>query len=200
MNLLAWSWGTFIAQWYAAKNSDSVNKLVLFAPLWIRQTRPLAPPSAGQFGAYRSITIAQETAELLSGVPEDKKAGLIPRGWIDVWTSALLDTDPEARQQNPPAFRAPNGGIFDVTRYQSGATIPFSPKDIRAPVLLIKAEWDTVTPSYMAQSLFVELVNAPSKRYVELGEGTHTLQLEKNRMILLREVQCFLDEPVHTRK
>jgi hypothetical protein len=49
----------------------------------------------------------------------------------------------------------------------------------------------------MAQSLFVSLVNSPSKRYIELGEGTHTVHLEKNRMILLREVQCFLDAPMY---
>jgi len=199
VNLLAWSWGTFIAQWYAAKNSNNVNKLVLYAPLWIRQTPSKAPPSAGQLGAYRSITVAEERAELLNppGVPEDKKAELIPAGWVDVSTSALIDSDPEGWQQNPPAFRAPNGGIFDVTRYQSGAALPFDAKDIRTPVLLIKAEWDTVTPSYMAQSLFVSLVNSPSKRYIELGEGTHTVHLEKNRMILLREVQCFLDAPMY---
>jgi pimeloyl-ACP methyl ester carboxylesterase len=198
VNVLAWSWGTFIAQWYAAKNTNNVNKLVLYAPLWIRQTPSMAPPSAGQFGAYRSITVAQERAELLTGVPEDKKAGLIPEGWVDVRTSALLDTDPEGRQQNPPVFRAPNGGLFDVMRYESGATIPFDVKDIRVPVLLIKAEWDTVTPSYMALSLFVKLVNSPSKRFIELGEGTHAVHLEKNRMMLLREVQCFLDEPMHS--
>jgi pimeloyl-ACP methyl ester carboxylesterase len=199
VNLLAWSWGTFIAQWYTAKNSNNVNKLVLYAPLWIRQTPSQAPPNAGLFGAYRSISLADERAELLNppGVPEDKKAQLIPAGWVDVLIAALLVSDPEGSQQNPPAFRAPNGGIFDVKRYQSGEALPFDAKSIRTPVLLIKAEWDTVTPSYMAQSLFVSLVNSPSKRYVELGEGTHTVHLEKNRMTLLREVQCFLDAPMY---
>jgi hypothetical protein len=37
-------------------------------------------------------------------------------------------------------------------------------------------------------------VNAPYKRYVEIGEGTHTVMMEKNRMNLFREVQLFLDE------
>ncbi|MGO9829712.1 MAG: alpha/beta hydrolase [Myxococcaceae bacterium] len=200
VNVLAWSWGTLIAQWYAAKNSNSVNKLVLYGPLWIRQTPSTPPPSALEFGAYRFITAAELRADVLTGVPEDKKANLIPDGWVDTWTSAQLDTDPEGWQQNPPAFRAPNGGIFDVMRYQSGAAIPFDVKDIRVPVLLINAEWDTVTPSYMAQSLFLKLVNSPSKRYIELGEGTHTVDREKNRMTLLREVQCFLNEQSPTAK
>ncbi len=63
------------------------------------------------------------------------------------------------------------------------------------PTLLIKAEWDQDTPAYMAQALFPLLKNTPSKRYVEIGEGTHTVIMEKNRMQLFREVQLFLDEP-----
>jgi hypothetical protein len=30
---------------------------------------------------------------------------------------------------------------------------------------------------------------------VEIGEGTHTIIMEKNRMQLFREVQRFLEEP-----
>jgi hypothetical protein len=57
-----------------------------------------------------------------------------------------------------------------------------------------KAEWDQDTPAYMAQNLFPKLTGAPYKRYVEIGEGTHTVIMEKNRMNLFREVQLFLDE------
>jgi hypothetical protein len=32
------------------------------------------------------------------------------------------------------------------------------------------------------------------KRYVEIGEGTHTVIMEKNRMQLFQAVQQFLDE------
>jgi hypothetical protein len=35
----------------------------------------------------------------------------------------------------------------------------------------------------------------PYKRFVEIGEGTHSVLLEKNRMQLFREVQLFLDDP-----
>ena len=199
VNLLAWSWGTFVSQWYAAKYPTNVNKLALFGPVWIRQT-PMAPPTPGQFGAYYTVTAEELRAEALTGVPENKKADLIPEGWLDTWASAQLDTDPEGWQKSPPAFRAPSGALFDIARYQSGAAIPFDVKDIRVPVLLIKAEWDTITPSYMAQALFMRLVNSPAKRYIEVGEGTHMLDREKSRMVLFREVQCFLDEPIQTGK
>ncbi len=48
----------------------------------------------------------------------------------------------------------------------------------------------------MAQTLFPLLVNAPMKRLVILGEGTHTILMEKNRMQLFEAVQHFLEEPL----
>jgi hypothetical protein len=46
----------------------------------------------------------------------------------------------------------------------------------------------------MAQTLFPLLVNTPAKEYVEIGEGTHSIMLERNRMRLFRVVQSFLDD------
>jgi alpha-beta hydrolase superfamily lysophospholipase len=60
--------------------------------------------------------------------------------------------------------------------------------------LLVGAEWDRDAPPYMRQALFPLLVNAPSKRYVELSEGTHTIIMEKNRLKLFEAVQAFIDE------
>ncbi len=41
INLMAWSWGTVIAGAYAAQNNDKVERLVLYAPVWLRQTPSL---------------------------------------------------------------------------------------------------------------------------------------------------------------
>src|SRR6266851_141587 len=38
INLLGWSWGTSIMGWYTVQNNDKVNRLVLYAPGWIRNT------------------------------------------------------------------------------------------------------------------------------------------------------------------
>jgi hypothetical protein len=46
----------------------------------------------------------------------------------------------------------------------------------------------------MAQELFPKLVNTPRRRQVVLGEGTHAVCLEKNRMQLIQQVQSFLGE------
>lgn len=194
INLVAWSWGTRIMQWYTSLNGDKVEKLVLYAPAWIRKTASLVKPGTGTLGAYRTVRIDQAKARWLTGVADDKKADLIPPGWFEAWAKATWATDPVGSRQNPPVLRAPNGVILDGERYWNKGVIPWKVEDIRVPVLLIKAEWDQDTPAYMAQELFAKLVNAPYKRYVELGEGTHTIMMEKNRMSLFREVQLFLDE------
>ena len=191
VNLLAWSWGTSIMQWYTSLNSHKVEKLVLYAPVWIRQTASLVQTGPGPIPAYRSVNMAQAKTRWLTGVPVDKQADLIPAGWFEAWANATIASDPVGAKQNPPVLRAPNGVVADGLNYWGKGVIPWKAEDIK---VLIKAEWDQDTPAYMAQNLFPKLTGAPYKRYVELGEGTHTIIMEKNRMNLFREVQLFLDE------
>lgn len=194
VNILAWSWGTAVAQWYATRQPAKVEKLALYAPLWIRQTASLVQAGPGPLGAYRTANMQQAKQRWLNGVPEAKKETLIPAGWYEAWSAATLASDPEAAKRNPPVIRAPNGSVADSQKYWGAGVIPWKAGDIRAPVLLVKAEWDADTPAYMAQTLFPLLTGAPWKRYVEIGEGTHTVILEKNRLALFRAVQAFLDE------
>jgi hypothetical protein len=60
---------------------------------------------------------------------------------------------------------------------------------------LVHGEWDRDTPRYMAQTLFPLITNAPWKRYTEIGEGTHTVMMEKNRRQLFTVVEDFLTVP-----
>lgn len=85
--------------------------------------------------------------------------------------------------------------MADGLAYWGAGKPRLDPAEIRVPTLFIKAEWDAELPAYMAQALFPKLVNAPYKRYIEIGEGTHTVIMERNRMQLFRGVQQFLDEP-----
>ncbi len=198
LNLLGWSWGTVTMAWYTTQNNAKVNKLVLYAPVWIRQTPSLVQAGAGAVPAYRSVQMGAARQRWLTGVAPEKQKDLIPAGWFEAWADATLKTDPKGMAQNPPVLRAPNGVVLDGQRYWGApagqARMPYDAADVRVPTLLIKAEWDADTPTYMAQALFPRLTNAPYKRYVELGEGTHTVIMEKNRMNLFREVQLFLDE------
>ena len=191
INVLGWSWGTSIMGAYAAANNDKVNKLVLFAPLWLRNT-PSPIGGDGPLGAYRTVLKENAKKRWLAGVPEDKVADLIPAGWFEAWADATWATDPKAKEAGQ--LRAPNGVIQDLREYWVAGKPYYDAASIRVPTLIVHAEWDQDTPTYMATTLFGLLKNAPVKRMVEIGEGTHTVIMEKNRMQLFREVQLFLDE------
>ena len=197
LNLIGWSWGTVTMALYTTRNNAKVEKLVLYAPVWIRQTPSLVQTGPGPLGAYRSVQTDAARARWLTGVAPDKQKDLIPAGWFEAWAAATLKSDPDGRAQTPSFVRAPNGVVLDGQRYWAApageAKMPYSAADIRVPTLLVKAEWDADTPTYMAETLYPLLTGAPYKRRVELSEGTHTIMLEKNRESLFREVQRFLD-------
>ena len=194
LNLIGWSWGTTTMATYTTQNPGKVERLVLYAPGWVRKTAPLVPVPSGPLGAWRATTRVQALARWLTGVPEDKKATLIPAGWFDQWADAAWADDPVGAQQNPPVIRAPNGVLADSAAYWSSNRPYYDPAKITVPALLVGAEWDADLPPYMAQTLFPLLVNSPGKRYVLLAEGTHTIIMEKNRLELFKVVQAFLDE------
>ena len=193
LNLLGWSWGTTLMATYTTQNPGKVERLVLYAPAWIRTTPSLSRP-AGPLGAYRTVAREQAKTRWLTGVPEDKKATLIPAGWFETWADATFATDPVGAKMTPPTLRAPNGVQQDGDEFFSAGKPYYDPARITVPTLLVHAEWDRDTPAYMAQTLFPLLVNAPGKRYVQLPEGTHTIMMEKNRPMLFEAVQAFLDE------
>jgi pimeloyl-ACP methyl ester carboxylesterase len=194
VNLLGWSWGTTLMATYTTQNPTKVERLALYAPSWIRQTPSLVQPGAGPLGAYRTVTREQAHQRWLTGVPEDKKAALIPAGWFDRWADATWASDPDGAKQTPPVLRAPNGILQDSAEYWGNGKGYYDPAKITVPTLLVGAEWDRDTPPYMAQTLFPLLGNSPGKRAVALAQGTHTIMMEKNRLKLFEAVQAFLDE------
>ena len=196
LNLIGWSWGTSIMAGYTTKNNDKVEKLVLYAPLWVGNVATISIPE--NLPAYRTVSMAAAKNRWMSGVAEDKKKDLIPEGWFEKWAAATQATDPEGAAMNPPILRAPNGVLYDIRNYWLAGKPYYDPALIRVPTMLVNGEWDADTPLTMSQGLFEKLTNAPYKRRVIIGEGTHTVIMERNRMQLFREVQLFLDEPRQT--
>ena len=191
LNLMGWSWGTAIMGRYATQNSDKVNRLVLYAPPWIRE----APSTGSQapLGAYQTWTMEQARSRLQDGAPEEKKKDLMPAAWFEAWSAATLAIDPVGAKQTPPVVRTPNGAVQDTREYWMAGKPLWEPSEVKAPTLIVVGEWDALVTE--AQAVFGQLTNTHYKRLVQIGEGTHLVFLEKNRMHLFREVQLFLDEP-----
>ena len=193
INLLGWSWGTTIMGAYTSAHNDRVAKLVLYAPQWFRST-PSLTDRGGPLGAYRTVTREEAKKRWLNGVPAEHVATLIPQGWFEAWADATFATDPVGARQDPPVLRAPNGVLLDGREFWGAGRAPYDPADIKVPTLLVHAEWDRDLPSEMMHAYFAKLANAPYKRAIEIGQGTHTVIMEKNRLQLFRSVQQFLDE------
>jgi pimeloyl-ACP methyl ester carboxylesterase len=187
INVLGWSWGTAITVLYTSRNNAKVNRLVLYAPIWLRQTKSLTD-SGGDLGAYRTVTIDVARKRKEAGLKPGKNP--MPDAWFEAWAEATFASDPAGAKASPRFVRAPNGVVQDGRDYWSVGKPMYAPADIRVPTLLILAEWDADTP----QTLFPQLVNAAPKRLVVIGEGTHSVINEKNRIQLFREVQIFFDE------
>ena len=192
LNLLGWSWGTSIMASYAAQYPETVERLALYAPVWIRTTPSLVQVS-GPLGAYRTVSREAALGRWLTGVADDKKAALIPPGWFDAWADATFASDPGGAAQNPPVLRAPNGVVQEGQLFWSAGKATYDPAALTMPVLLTLGEWDRDTPPYMAQTLFPLLTRSPGKRLVMLGEGTHSILMERNRLELFHVVQDFLE-------
>ncbi|HUK57832.1 MAG TPA: alpha/beta hydrolase [Stellaceae bacterium] len=189
--IMGWSWGTVIVAAYAARHPEAVSKLVLFAPVWLRQRRPA---DERPLGAYATWTVEEARVNLQTGAPEEKRDSLLPAGWFAAWKDAALATDPEGARQSPPVVRTPNGAPHDSRAHWASGKPYYDPAEIAAPTLIVHGEWDGLLPLSMAEAIFAKLSRAPQKRLVEIGEGTHLLLIEKNRLQLFREVQLFLDE------
>jgi len=193
INLIGWSWGTTLMASYTADHNDTVNKLVLLAPQWIRDAPSLAD-SGGALGAYRVVERSAARARWLNGVPESKMAELLPDAWFEAWADATFSSGQAG--PGPAQLMAPNGTVQDSREYWASGKAIYDPGRITVPVLIVHAEWDKDCPIEMSRAVFGKLCFAPYRRWVEIGEGTHSVFMETNRWQVFSAVDGFLgDQP-----
>ncbi len=180
---------------YTTQNPRKVERLVLYAPGWIRQTASLVQAGPGPLAR-----LSHGDARAGAAALDDRRAG---RQEGDASSRPAGSTPGPTRPSRPIRWarrRArrccarPTAWCQDSNEYWSAGKAYYDPAKITVPTLLVQAEWDRDLPPYMAQTLFPLLVNSPGKRYVMLPEGTHTIIMEKNRLMLFEAVQQFLDE------
>lgn len=193
LNLIGWSWGTSLMARYTIANVQTVNKLVLVAPQWLRMTPSLAD-DGGTLGAYRLVTRSSTKGRWLNGVPEHKREKILPTDWFDAWADATFQTEPQGDRTGYKTLRAPNGTVADSRAFWASGKPLYNPSDITVPVMIIHGEWDQDCPLDMSRAVFSKLKAAPYKRWVEVGEATHCLFMESGRWQVFNSVRSFFDE------
>ena len=77
-------------------------------------------------------------------------------------------------------------------RRAARAVAPAFCRIVRAPVAIIRGEWDSMCTDADAAWLFGAFTSSPIRRDVKISRGTHLMHLETSRCALYRETQNFL--------
>jgi pimeloyl-ACP methyl ester carboxylesterase len=186
VSLIAHSWGTIVAGEFAGRCPERIDRLVFFGPIARR-----APQGERQrLSAWRLISLEDQWRRFVADVPAGEEPVLSRRHFAE-WGERYLDTDPESRTRSPAAVKTPNGALQDIYDAWAGE-LAYEPALIRAPVAIIRGEWDGMCADADANLLFGALSSSSRRRDIKIGRATHLMHLEENRFALYRESECFL--------
>lgn len=188
VSIIAHSWGTMPAGFYATTHPERIAHLCLFGPVAERDGRR---ETSGPLLRWRLLTVAQQHARFIEDVPRDHPPVLIEPE-LHLWGPAYLGTDGEAALRDPAAVKIPYGPVADIADAWSGC-LPWRPQDVRAPALVVRGEWDSVTTDADAAWLLSRLGH-PARRDAKIARGTHLMHLEHSREGLFHAVREFLKE------
>lgn len=203
VTLIGWSWGAMTAAYYTSLNSEKVKKLVLYAPAYAFALHTNLGPGSGlqnkrkpyefnfALGAYRTASVAQNTARWDGEIPVADKAQYRDPEVPTAFWEACLATDPTSATRNPPALRAPNG-VLEDTFYQETGRPLWNASSIYVPTLVIAGEYDTWSYPEDREGLVRDLVHAPVKKSVLIPDATHFVLFEKRRFDFFNAIDGFL--------
>lgn len=192
ISLVAHSGGTIATALFAIRSPDLVDRLVFFAPIARREPKDAAP----QFPAWRLISTQDQWDRFIQEVPEGEPPVLRQDHFRD-WAERYLKTDPESGARSPASVKTPTGIIHEITAAWQGK-LAYDPDSVRAPVAIIRGEWDGMCTDADAKWLFDALSGTTVKRDVKISRATHLMHLEENRYALYRETQTFLEGETKT--
>ncbi|MCC8195174.1 MAG: prolyl oligopeptidase family serine peptidase, partial [Deltaproteobacteria bacterium] len=163
--------------------------LAMYAPVYLTE-KPRKDVTVHYFSVKKEGSAKARTL----GIPEDRIEEISPMAWFETVWAKNLASDKEGMAMDPPVMRAPSGSSKDTFDYWSKGKTLYDASAITVPSLVIVGEWDQVTPVPVALRLFNDLTGAKHRRMEILPEATHIAIHEKNRMMLINEVQRFLQE------
>jgi pimeloyl-ACP methyl ester carboxylesterase len=184
--IIAHSWGTIVSGRFAGRCPELVDRLVFFGPI-ARRPRSKDPV---RLPGWRLISLKDQWDRFTETVPDDA-APVLSRRHFDDWGERYLEVDPDSRARSPAAVKVPIGGFQDIFDAWAGE-LAYEPCLVRAPVAIIRGEWDAYCTDADARWLFDALSASPDKRDIKISRATHLMHLETMRCALYRESIAFL--------
>lgn len=195
VSLIAHSWGGVPAARYAGDHVNTLDKLVLFAPV-LHRPAPATPqpmgnnlPNPANIPAWRLLTVAEQLARFVHDTPIGH-ASALAEPTLDRWGPAWLATDVNALTHTPPAVQVPTGPQADIMALWSGGDL-YDPAAIAAPTLIVRGEWDSVCSAADVDRLQSRMKVKAVVSQVIPASG-HLAHLETNRAALWAKVNAFL--------
>lgn len=186
ISIVAHSWGTIATGRFASRCPELVDRLVFFGAIARRDAAGDPPP----FPAWRPVTLQDQWTRFTAEVP-DGEPPVLSRRHFEAWGERYLDSDSFSRTLHPAAVRTPSGPWFDIGRAHHG-DLAYDPATVRAPVAILRGEWDTLCNDADAAWLMGAFTASPMRRDIKIGRGTHLMHLEASRYALYRETATFL--------
>jgi len=173
VSLVAWSLGGPRAGGYAVRNPQKVNKLVLLAPAYNRQSRGAAPAKLPVEGV---VFNTQSRAEFDANW--ERQVGCAgqydPAARESVW-SEMLASDPVGAAWGPGVRRAPQTTTWgwDTATVQKQTT----------PTLIVQGIHDKQVNPARSHELYADL-GSSDKVFVDLACSSHNAMWETNHVLL----------------
>jgi len=186
VSIIAHSWGTIATGQFAGRCPGLVDRLVFFGPIAKREPTGQCIRLPG----WRLISLADQWNRFTETVPAGEPPVLLRRHFEE-WGERYLDIDPESRTRKPASVKVPSGPFQDIYDGWAGE-LAYDPSRVRAPVAIIRGEWDGMCTDADARWLFDALGGSVMRRHVKIGRATHLMHLEAGRFALYREAETFL--------
>ncbi|MDD5558947.1 alpha/beta fold hydrolase [Candidatus Methylomirabilis sp.] len=201
VNIIGYSIGASWSALYATLHPEKVNKLVMYGAVYGKNSTFVSafgdPTNQDrphyEMGAYRYLSRKEILDQWDGWIKPEFQDEWRDREVIDTWISTLFSSDPTAKQRSPESIQVPNGPYIDWHEIHAGRSL-FDPARIKAPTMIVRGSAEELISNEAAEELLQKLTSAPSKRRLDIGDSTHYAMLEKNRLLLFRGVQNFLEE------
>ena len=191
VHLIGYSWGTAICGSYAGQHPDKVDRLVLSGALWIEGLAPTGK-QATSLGAYRTVDVEAMMSRWATGLDGQEIDDIVSEQARRRWCQHTASCDPTFNKTG--LLRAPTGVMKDYSQCREAGADWYDPSLIRSPVLIIVGHLDAETTPAQGQRLFERLTHAQTKQMTVIGQGTHSLLLERHRHQLYAGVSKFLQD------